>query len=94
MTAPFLAFSGTIEPAAATGDAAIEQGDLRSEVSEAEWQGMVALLLCALTTMNMLGGSRSRGLGWVRAEVTAPAEDVVKEKKEGLQAWLKSKPWQ
>ena len=90
--APFLVFSTAIEPAAATGDADIVPGGPRSVVSKMEWRGMTALLLASLAMLNTLGSSRSRGLGWLKTEVSAPVWDAQRIKEE-LQAWLKSEPW-
>jgi CRISPR/Cas system CSM-associated protein Csm3 (group 7 of RAMP superfamily) len=51
---------------------------------------MTALLLAALNSLMMLGGNRSRGLGWVRIEASAEPGLKDFDMKEELQTWLKT----
>jgi len=69
--APMVPFSGTIE----------------GEMPEAEGNGPLALLLAAIGALRMIGGGRSRGLGWLNLEVTAPPLAPAQVREE-LEQWL------
>lgn len=62
-------------------------GDIEGDVPESEGNGPLALLLAAIGALRMVGGGRSRGLGWLKLEVTAPPLTPVQIKEE-LKRWL------
>ena len=70
-TAPMIPLSGIIE----------------GDVPEEEGNGPLALLLVAINALQMLGGGRSRGLGWLNLEVTAPPLTPAQTREE-LRRWL------
>lgn len=61
-------------------------GEIQGDISESE-RGPLALLLAALAGLQMLGAGRSRGLGWVKIEVTQPPLSPQQVKEE-VQRWL------
>lgn len=91
--APYVTFTTTIRRTAAIGSDPGSPGDFCYSISEAELKGATALLCAALGSLTMLGGGRSRGLGWVNVEVSAPGLEMS-QVKEDLQLWLKQIPWQ
>jgi CRISPR/Cas system CSM-associated protein Csm3 (group 7 of RAMP superfamily) len=69
--APMIPFSGAIE----------------GKVPGAEGNSPLALLLAAIGALRMVGGGRSRGLGWLRLEVTDPPLTPAQVREE-LKRWL------
>jgi len=65
-------------------------GVIEGEIPEAEGSGPLALLLAAVRGLQMVGGGRSRGLGWLTMEVTAPPLTPAQVKEE-LRRWLSIK---
>lgn len=62
-------------------------GDIEGDVPESEGNGPLALLLAAIGALRMIGGGRSRGLGWLNLEVTAPPLAPAQIREE-LKRWL------
>lgn len=63
------------------------RGDIQGNVSGEDGDRCLALLLAAINALRMLGGGRSRGLGWLTLEVENPplsAEQI----EEGVRQWL------
>ena len=63
------------------------RGTIEGVVDEAEGNGPLALLLAAVIALRMIGGGRSRGLGWLRLEVTDPPLTLPQVREELMQ-WL------
>lgn len=82
---PFLTFKGEIT--------AVTSSTMRNKPSSSEKRGELALLLAALKALKMLGGGRSRGLGWLHVEVEGMTLEPNQIKEE-VRAWLKDSPWQ
>lgn len=82
---PFLTFKGKITAATSS--------TMRDRSSSSEQRGEVALLWAALKALKMLGGGRSRGLGWLHVEVEGVALEPEQIKEE-VRTWLKNSPWQ
>jgi CRISPR-associated protein Csm3 len=62
-------------------------GAIMGETPEAEGNGPLALLLAAIGALRMVGGGRSRGLGWLSLESTAPPLTPIQVREE-LRRWL------
>ncbi len=63
------------------------EGHIEGHLSDSMGKGPLALLLAAIGALQMIGGGRSRGLGWLNLEVSQPPLDPSQTRKE-LKVWL------
>jgi CRISPR-associated protein Csm3 len=63
------------------------RGAIVGEASDADRKGPLALLLASIGALRMIGGGRSRGLGWLRLEVFEPPLTPAQVREE-LKQWL------
>ncbi len=77
----------------------VYQGKIEGYLDDAKASAELALLVCALKQLVAIGGSKSRGAGWLAVEIvkitlddqTLDVEEQGKLLEEGMQAWRGSK---